>query len=152
MIQAAYERRPGWRWRIRLVATVFAAVCSALADAGEVSLGALLDWRHAGGLIDKLLGEDRQLDEAQRTAALDIGGVLTARTARSYSALAAITIGARWPTDAANRLGEAVGVLPEAVGGKQRRYQQARTAAQRVLSDFRRAADLGAMTSRQAHG
>ena len=122
---------------MRLLATVVAAVCSAIASAGEVSLGALLDWRHAGRLIDRLLTEDRQLDDAQRTAALDVTAVMTVRIARFYAAHAAITIGGseRGLFDAVNRLAEAVGSLLEAMGGSKRcRYQEARVSAERALA------------------
>lgn len=143
VIQAAYEGRSGWRWRMRTVATVFAAVCAAVASAGEVSLNALLDWRHVGRLIDRLLTEDRQLDDSQRTAALDVTAIVTTRSARFFAALAAITIGGseRGLSDAANRLAEAVGRLLETMGSRKREYQQARAAAERALSDFRRVAD-----------
>jgi hypothetical protein len=143
VIQAAYEGRSGWRWRMRTAATVFAALCSAFAGAGEVSLRALLDWRHAGRLIDRLLGEDRRLDEAQRVTALDIGGVVVTRTGRFYAALVTVTAGAsdRGLSESASRLAEAVGQLLEVMGGKQRAYHQARARAERALSEFRRAAE-----------
>jgi hypothetical protein len=126
VIRGAYEGRFGWRWRFRIVATVFAALCSlfadADADAGAVSLSTLLDWRHSSRLVDRLLVEDRHLNEAKRTAALDIGGVVTVRAARFFAALAAVTVGGtdRGLPEAADRLADAVGQLLEAVGGKQR--------------------------------
>ena len=103
----------------------------------------LLDWRHSGRLIDRLLAEDRHLDEAQRTAALDIGAVVAARAARFYAALAAVTVGGSDGSlsEAANRLAEAVGGLLETLGGKRGRYQQARALSERALSEFRRVAD-----------
>jgi len=144
-IRVAYEGRSGLRMRLRVVATVFAAVSSAFAAAGEVSLGALLDWRHSVRVIDRILSEDRHLDEVQRTTALDVTAVVMARAARFYAALAAITVGGneRGLSESANRLAEAVGRLLEAIGAKRRKYQQARLGAERALSEFRRAADRG---------
>lgn len=143
VIRAAYEGRSGWRWHLRKVVIVFAAVCAAFASAGEISLRVLLDWRHAGSLIDRLLAEDRQLDEAQRTTALDVTAIVTTRSARFFAAVATVTIGGTdgGLSESANRLAGAVGGLLEAMGGKRGQYQQARTSAERALAEFRRMAD-----------
>lgn len=141
-IRAAYQGRSGWRHYMRLAAIIFATCCSAFAAAGEISLDALLDWRQSGPAIDRLVAVDRDLDENQRTVALDIAGVLVPRTTRFFAAVAALTLGPDVKlANAVRDLTPAVTALLDVVAAKQRAYAQARGRAETALESFRAVAD-----------
>jgi hypothetical protein len=140
-IRGAYEGRSGWRFRMRIIAIVYAALTAVFAAAGEVSWAALVDWQRAGPLIDRLLTADRDLDEIQRTTALDMATVLGPRVARFYAAVTALTLGGDDKLSAeVQRLVRAVGNVLDAIVARTKHYARAHAAAERALGDFNTAA------------
>ncbi len=95
-----------------------------------------------GFAIDRLTSIDRDLDDKQRTAALDVSTVLIPRMVRFYGGVAALTLGDdKAMADWARKLSGAVRKLLDDVLAKQHRYGRARSGAERALADFRAAAD-----------
>lgn len=141
-IRSAYEGRSGWRYRARVAATVYAALTAAFAAAGEVSWAVLRELQHAGPLLNRLLAADQELDEAQRTTALDMATVLGPRVARFYAAVTALTLDSDDKLSVeTRRLVRAVSGVLDVIVARKRQYMRARTAAEQALGDFQAAAD-----------
>ncbi len=50
-----------------------------------------VSWSNGRSRLDRLLAIDRELDDRQRTVALDLATMVTPRTARFYAAVAVLT-------------------------------------------------------------
>lgn len=70
---------------------MLAALGSTMTGAGKFDWTGLLDWHTAKPALDLLLAIDRELDDRQRTVALDLATMVTPRTARFYAAVAVLT-------------------------------------------------------------
>jgi len=109
--RAAYHQQlPMFRHYIRVSAGVIAALGSTMTGVGTFSWRGLLDWHTLRPALDRLLTIDRDLDDKQRTVALDLTTVLTPRTSRFYAAVATLTLG---PDD---KIADAVRGMAPAVG------------------------------------
>lgn len=141
-IRAAYEGRTTARARIRIAAGMWAAVSAIFVGQEEFAWSALTDWRKTAPLMERLLAMDRDQNEQQRTMALDMAAVLLPRASRFYAAVAILTLGPdKRIADAVRDLTPAVGALTEAIAAKQRKYDRARSRAQKALGRFRTIAD-----------
>jgi hypothetical protein len=92
--------------------------------------------------FERVLAEDRQLDDSQRTTALDVATVVGPRTTRFYAAVAVLTLGEdKKIADAVRDLADTVGVFMEVIAAKEKKYAPARERAGKALATFRTVAD-----------
>jgi hypothetical protein len=142
-IRAAYHQQHATiRHYIRLSAGLLAALGSTMTGAGKFDWTGLLDWHAARPALDRLLAIDRELDDRQRTVALDLTTMVTPRTARFYAAVAVLTLGPDIKiANAVRDLTPAVGALLEVIAAKEKKYARARAQAEKALETFRTVAD-----------
>lgn len=141
-IRSAYLKQGGWRHYVRLSAVILAAAGTVLGPDGKLSTEILRDWHRMAPGLDRIVAADRELDEKQRTGALDMTSVVLPRTARFYAAVAVLTLGPdKKIADAVRELTPAVTALLEVIVAKQRVYQPARNRAEKALAKFRGVAD-----------
>jgi hypothetical protein len=139
---AYYVKQATWRHYVRLSATILAAAGSVLGSDGKLSAEILRDWHRLAPGFDRILAADRELDEKQRVAALDLTTVLLPRTVRFYAAVAVLTLGPdKMIAGAVREFTPKVAALTEMIAARQRQYDQARSTANRALETFRAAAD-----------
>jgi hypothetical protein len=113
-----------------------------MAGSDSFSWRKLLEWRTGGPLFDRLLITDRQLDDKQRTIALDMAAILTPRASRFFAAVTVLTLGPdKKIADATRKLTPAVTDLLEVIGANPKKFDSARVRAQKALGDFRAVAD-----------
>jgi hypothetical protein len=141
-VRAAYQQQGAWRHYVRMGATVLAAVGSAMTGREELTWDMLADWSNLAPGLNRLLAADRELDDKQRTIALDLATVVAPRTVRFYAAVAVLTLGSdKKIADAVRELTPAVGSLLEVIAAKEKKYAQARAHADKALAKFRTIAD-----------
>ena len=141
-IRAAYLKQTPWRHYVRASAAILAAAGTVLGSEGELTPEILRDWHRMGPGLDRVLAADRELDEKQRTAALDMVTVVLPRTVRFYAAVAVLTLGPDKAIAAAVReLTPQVAALVEVITARQRKYDRARHRADSALGKFRAVAD-----------
>jgi hypothetical protein len=147
VIRGAYQYQTRWRHYVRVAAAVGSAVGAVLpgtagSPPGRDDWAALLDLRTAGPVVARLLQLDSELDEDQRTLALDLSAVLLPRVTRFYSALSVVTLGSDdRVADAAGRLASDVGELLERMAARPHAFTRAERAAHRALGEFRQVVD-----------
>jgi hypothetical protein len=89
---------------------------------GETLSWKLLDVHRMGPSFERLLAEDRALDDRQRTTAIDLLTIVGPRVTRFYAAVAPLTLGDDSKVaDAARELVGAVGALVGAMGEKEKK-------------------------------
>lgn len=109
---------------------------------GKFDWRGLLDWHTARPALGRLLAMDRELDNRQRTVALDLVTMVTPRTARFYAAVAILTLGPDIKiAEAVRELPPAVGALLEVIAADEKKYARTRTRAEKALGTFRTIAD-----------
>jgi hypothetical protein len=142
-VRTAYHKQHAtFRHYIRVGAGMLAALGSTMTGAGKFDWRGLLDWHTARPALDRLLAIDRELDDRQRTVALDLATMLTPRTARFYAAVAVLTLGPDIKiADAVRDLTPAVGALLEVIAAEEKKYARARARAEKALGSFRAVAD-----------
>ncbi len=98
-IRAAYLGQSPWRTRARNGAVIISAVGSVLPGERGSAMpqtrqewSAVLDWRAVGSFTDRILAALREMDESQRTTALDLAAVVLPRTVRFYAAVSVLTL------------------------------------------------------------
>ena len=74
-VRAAYQQQTTWRHYIRISGTILAAVGSVMTSGEKLSSEMLRDWRRLSPGLDRLLAADRELDDKQRTIALDVATI-----------------------------------------------------------------------------
>lgn len=100
------------------------------------------DWSNLAPGLNRLLAADRELDDKQRTIALDLATVVAPRAVRFYAAVAVLTLGSdKKIADAVRELTPAVSSLLEVIAAKEKKYTQARARADKALAKFRTIAD-----------
>jgi hypothetical protein len=140
-VRVAYHKQTRRRHFIRVSAVLMAAIGSAMRR-GETLSSDLLQWNRLSPAFDRILAEDRQLVEGQRTAALDVATVLGPRMTRFYAAVAVLTLGEdKEIADAVRNLANSVGAFVEVIAARQRKYDSARDRVGKALREFRRVAD-----------
>lgn len=141
-IRAAYLKQAKWRHYIRVSAVILAAIGTVLGSDGELTTEILRDWHKMAPGLDRLLAADRELDEKQRTAALDLTTVVLPRTVRFFAAVAALTLGPnKHIANAVRELTPAVTALLEVITARPSKYDRARHRAEKALAEFRAVAD-----------
>lgn len=141
-VRTAYQQQTRSRHYIRVAALLLAAIGSMMTVGETLSWELLRDWRRMSPGLDRILAADRDLDDKQRTIALDIATIVGSRTARFYAVVAVLTLGQdRKIASAARDLTDAVGALLEVIGAKEKKYIKARGRAQKSLGEFRIIAD-----------
>jgi hypothetical protein len=139
---AYYQQHAIFRHYIRLSAGVLTALSSTMTGPGKFDWKGLLDWHAARPGLDRLLIMDRELDDRQRTVALDLATTVMPRSARFYGAVAILTLGPDIKIAKAVRtLTPAVGELLEVIAADKKKYAPARNRAEEALSAFRAVAD-----------
>jgi hypothetical protein len=141
-IRAAYDRSR-LRDRIRRAAHIWIAMTAAFAgEDGFITRAALGDLRKRAGLIERLLVLDRDMSGQQRVLALDLATLMLPRTSRFFASVAVLTLGDdREIADAVRAMTPAVTGLLEATAAKDRKYEQARSRAEKALGKFRDVVD-----------
>jgi hypothetical protein len=142
-VRAAYhQQHAAIRHYIRVSAGVLAALGATMPGAGKFDWKGLLDWHTGGPALNRFLAIDRELDERQRTIALDLATILAPRVARFYAAVAVLTLGSDVKiANAVRDMTPAIGTLLEAIAAKERKYVRARTGTETALGTFRTIAD-----------
>lgn len=117
-VRAAYQQQTPWRHYIRVAAILMAAIGSTM-KSGERLSSDLLHWHRAGPGLERVLAADRDLDDKQRTIALDLATVVGPRTTRFYAAVAVLTLGEdKRIADAFRDLADEAGKLVEQIAAK----------------------------------
>jgi hypothetical protein len=139
MLRAAYYRQhPGWRRNIRIGATQIVAAGLVMTRRDRFTWATLRDWHSLGPGFDRLLAADRELDEQQRTVALDLATVVAPRTVRFYAAVSVLTLGPdKNIADAVRELTPAVDALIGVIADSQKKYDGAHAQAKEALGRFR---------------
>jgi len=142
-VRAAYhQKHMTFRHYLRVSAGVLTALGSTMSGPGKFSWRGLLDWHTARPALDRLLAIDRELDDRQRTVALDLATMVTPRTARFYAAVAVLTLGPDIKiANAVRDMTPAVGALLEVVAAEEKKYARGHTRAEKALGAFRAVAD-----------
>jgi hypothetical protein len=141
-IRGAYQEHAAWRHYARLGGVIIAAVGLVTPEADEGWRRVLPDWRRLGPGLERILAADRELDENQRRVALDMGTIVTPKSARFYAAVSVLTLGPdKEIANATRKLVAEVIPLLEVIVAKQPRYDRARRRAGEALAEFRAAAD-----------
>jgi hypothetical protein len=142
-VRAAYHQQHATlRHYIRLSAGLLTALGSTMTSPGKFNWRGLLDWHTGRPALDRLLTMDRDLDDRQRTVALDSATMVTPRTARFYAAVATLTLGPDIKiAQAVRQLTPAIGALLEVLGANEKKYARTRTQAEKALGTFRNVAD-----------
>jgi hypothetical protein len=136
-IRGAYQQQTRWRHYIQVAVLAMASIGSMMAS-GETLSWKLLDPQRMSPSLERLLAEDRVLDDRQRTTALDISTIVGPRVTRFYEAAGALTLGKDDTiADATRVLIRAVGALMEVMGGKETKYVAARERVSEALGSFR---------------
>ena len=108
----------------------------------KLSSEMLQDWRRLSPGLDRLLTADRELDDKQRTIALDVATIVAPRTARFYSAVSVLTLGPdKRIADAVRDLTPAVSALLDVIAAKKKKYDPVRARVDEALAAFRAVAD-----------
>jgi hypothetical protein len=136
-VRGAYQQQTRWRHYVRVAALVTASVGSMMAS-GETLSWKLLDMHRISPSFERVLTEDRALDDRQRTIALDVAMIVGPRVTRFYEAVGKLTLGTDDKiADATRMLIRAVGALLEVIGGRETDYIAARQRVQEALGSFR---------------
>lgn len=140
-VRAVYQQQTRWRHYLRVTTILMSSIGSML-TAGETISWDLLNWRRMSPSLERLLTEDRELDDRLRTTGLDLATNVIPRTTRFYAAVAVLTLGDDKPiADAVRGLTDAVGKLMEVIGAKEKKYTLAREHVGEALRAFRTVAD-----------
>src|ERR1700689_818191 len=92
--------------------------------------------------FDRILAADHDLDEKQRTAALDLTTVVLPRTVRFFSAVTLLTLGPdKHIANAVRELTPAITALLDVITARPGKYNSARRRAEKALAEFRAVAD-----------
>ena len=78
-VRAAYQQQTTWRHYIRISATILAAVGTVMTSGEKLSSEMLKDWHRLSPGLDRILAADRELDDKQRTIALDLATIVAPR-------------------------------------------------------------------------
>lgn len=141
-LRAAHLKQGGWRHYIRVSAILVAAMGQILGPGGKFSDDILGDWHRLAPGFERVLTADRDLDDKQRTTALDMATLVLPRTVTFYTAVATLTLGPdKDLANAARKLNIAIADLLEVMAARQRKYQRARTRVEKALAQFRAVAD-----------
>ena len=141
-VRAAYQQQTTWRHYIRISATILAAVGSVMTSGEKLSSEMLQDWHRLSPGLDRILSADRELDDRQRTIALDLATIVAPRTVRFYAAVSVLTLGPdRRIADAVRDLTPAVGALLDVIAAKKKKYDPVRARVDKALATFRTVAD-----------
>jgi hypothetical protein len=141
-VRVAYQQETRWRHYIRTAAVLLAATGSIMTSGETLSLEMLRDWRRMSPWLDRMLATDRDLDEKQRTIALDMTTIVLPRITRFYAAVVVLMLGPdKGIADAVRDLAAAVGAFSEAIGAKEKRYAQVRVQVEKTLGALRSVAD-----------
>jgi hypothetical protein len=141
-IRAAYFKRARWQPYIRVAAVILASVGTVLGKDGELNTEILRDWHRMAPGFDRILAADHDLDEKQRTAALDLTSVVLPRTVRFFAAATVLTLGPdKELANAVRDLTPAIAALLEVITARPRKYGSARHRAEKSLAEFRTVAD-----------
>ena len=141
-LRAAYLKQGGWRHYIRLSAVILAAAGAVLDRDGKLSTEILRDWHRMAPGLERILAADQELDEKQRTGALDMVTVVLPRTVRFYAAVAVLTLGPdKNIANAVRELTPAVTAVLEVITARPGKYQPVRNRAEKALGEFRAVAD-----------
>lgn len=141
-VRAAYQQQTTWRHYIRISGTILAAVGSVMTSGEKLSSEMLRDWRRLSPGLDRLLVADQELDDKQRTIALDVATIVAPRTVRFYAAVSVLTLGPDTRiADAVRGLTPAVGALLDVIAAKKKKYDPVRARVDEALARFRTAAD-----------
>ena len=142
-VRVAYHQHLAtFRHYIRISVGILAALGSSMTAPGKFEWRELLDWYTASPFLNRVLTMDRELDERQRTVALDLATTVTPRTARFYAAVAVLTLGSDVKiANAVRELTPAVGALVEVMAANDKKYSRARARAEKALGAFRQMAD-----------
>ena len=100
------------------------------------------DWSRLSLGLDRLLTADRELDEKQRTIALDFAAIVAPRTVRFFAAVSVLTLGPdKGIADAVRDLTPTVGALLDVIAAKKKKYDPVRARVDEALAAFRAVAD-----------
>jgi hypothetical protein len=136
-IRSAYQQQTRRRHYLQVAVLATASIGSVLAS-GETLSWKILDLHRMSPSLERLLAENRALDDRQRTIALDVATLVGPRVTRFYQAAGALTLGNDVEiTDAARALIRAVGALMEVIGGKEKKYTAASQQVGDALGSFR---------------
>jgi len=136
-IRGAYQQQTRWRHYLQVAVLATASIGSVLAS-GEVLSWKIFDLHRMSPSLERLLAEDRALDDRQRTIALDVATIVGPRLTRFYEAAGSLTLGNDDKTaDATRALIRAVGALMEVIGGKEKKYAAASQQVGDALGSFR---------------
>jgi hypothetical protein len=92
--------------------------------------------------LERVLAADRDLDDRQRTTALDVATVVGPRTTRFFAAVAVLTLAeGKRIADAVRDLADRVGKLVEQIAANEKEYSKARERVGKALNAFRAVAD-----------
>jgi hypothetical protein len=109
---------------------------------GDKPTSDMLRWHRLSPGLDRLLAADRELDDKQRTIALDVATMVGPRTVRFYAAVAVLTLGPdKKIANAVRDLTAAVGALLDVMAAKERKYAPERDRVNKALAGFRAIAD-----------
>lgn len=138
-IRSAYQQQTRWRHYLQVAVLATASIGSVLAS-GETLSWRILDLHRMSPSLERLLAEDRALDDKQRTIALDVATMVGPRVTRFYEAAGSLTLGNDDEiADAVRALIRAVGSLVEVIGGKEKKYTAASQHVGGALGSFREA-------------
>jgi hypothetical protein len=136
-IRSAYKQQTPWRHYLQVAVLATASIGSVLAS-GETLSWKILDLHRMSPSLDRLLAEDRALDDRQRTIVLDVATMVGPRVARFYEAAGSLTLGNDDKiADAVRVLIRAVGALMEVISGKEKKYTAASQQVGDALGSFR---------------
>jgi hypothetical protein len=136
-IRGAYQHQTRWRHYIRETGLI-AALIGSMMKSGETPSWKLLDLQRISPSFERMLVEDRALDDRQRTTALDVATIVGPRVTRFYEAAGKLTLGNDEKiADATRLLIRAVGALMEVIGEKDKKYVPASERVGQALGSFR---------------
>jgi hypothetical protein len=136
-IRGAYQQQTRWRHYLQVAVLATASIGSVLASRETLSWK-ILDPHRMSPILDRLLAEDRALDDKQRTIAFDLATVVGPRVTRFYEAAGSLTLGNDDEiADATRLLIRSVGSLMEVIAGKEKQYAAASQKVGEALGSFR---------------
>jgi hypothetical protein len=136
-VRSAYQHQTRWRHYLKVAVLATASIGSVLAR-GETLSWKILDLHRMGPSLERLLAEDRALDDRQRTIVIDVATMVSPRVTRFYEAAGSFTLGNDDEiADAVRGLIRAVGALMEVIGGREKKYTAASQQVGVALGSFR---------------